>query len=194
MNMRLIFVTEILQGCQHRVGGTLSQTAEAGAFHQIAEVFQCRQILRRGSIACYFAEDIIENAKKDIYSVIALSKVDKPTRITLIIAEQWKYELYSRVMSISKKNTSRNVSLVSKELMASDLKKNGQEIMKILPKIMDKLPSFVLWQEEEYNSFSDERQALEKEFGCLVDIVKESDSKETKAKNAMPGKPAIIVQ
>jgi leucyl-tRNA synthetase len=142
----------------------------------------------------HFVEDVIKDTKKDIMSVIALSKIEKPSTIKLIIADQWKYEMYSRVCLISKDNASRNISLISKELMASDLKKHGQEIMKMLPRIMDKLPSCVLWQDMEYDAFLDERGNLEKEFGCDVEIIKESESNETKARNASPGKPAIIVK
>ncbi len=32
-----------------------------------------------------------------------------------------------------------------------------------------------------------------KEFNCKLEIVKEKDSKEPKAKQAMPGKPALVV-
>ena len=142
----------------------------------------------------HFIEDVVKNTKRDIYSVISLSKIEKPSGIRLIIADKWKYDMYSRVCLLSKNNASRDISLISKELMTTDLKKHGQEIMKILPRIVDKLPSCVLWQDLEYDAFIEEKNDLEKEFGCAVEVIKESESTEQKAKNAMPGKPAIIVR
>ena len=60
MDMGQVFITEILQGCQHRVGGALPQAAEAGVFHQIAEVFQGGQIVWRPPSCRYLREGIMD--------------------------------------------------------------------------------------------------------------------------------------
>ena len=62
-----------------------------------------------------------------------------------------------------------------------------------MPKIIEKLPEVVLSQEEEFNFLNESKEFLEKELGFAVDIVKAQDSKEAKAKQAMPGKVAIVI-
>ena len=48
-------------------------------------------------------------------------------------------------------------------------------------------------QQEELEALEGFKAELEQEFGCAVNIELAEASKEQKAKNALPGKPAIIV-
>jgi len=83
---------------------------------------------------------------------------------------------------------------LSKSIMNSDLKKHGQEIMKALPKIIDKLPEQILNQNAEMDAFLAVRVDFSSKFGCDAHVVGAEHSKEAKAKNASPGKPAIVVK
>jgi len=38
------------------------------------------------------------------------------------------------------------------------------------------------------------KESIEKEFNCKVSVIVEEESADLKAKNAMPGKPAIVVE
>ncbi|MGV8087101.1 MAG: leucine--tRNA ligase [Candidatus Woesearchaeota archaeon] len=144
-------------------------------------------------LSLHYLESLIGNTIKDVKSVLELAKISNPQEINIIISENWKYDLYLKVRELTT-NGVRNISELSKNIMGSELKKHGQEIMKILPKIIDKLPEQILNSEIERNSFLDVRVDLESQFKCDVKIVFAEDSNELKAKQAAPGKPAIVVK
>ena len=41
-----------------------------------------------------FAEQFVSNTIADINSVLELTKISNPTRITLIVSEEWKYDFF----------------------------------------------------------------------------------------------------
>jgi len=141
----------------------------------------------------HYIEELLENTKKDISSVLELAKINAPAEVLIIISEDWKYAYFSKVKELVDSGI-RNVGELSKYIMGTDLKKRGQEIMKTLPKIADKLPAVILDQETEEHAFETERDSLSKIFNCSVKVVIAEESSESKARNAVPGKPAIVVR
>jgi len=57
-----------------------------------------------------------------------------------------------------------------------------------------KIPRIVLDQGLELDSLNDASKGYEKEFKCKVEVRASENSKEPKAKNALPGKAAILVE
>jgi leucyl-tRNA synthetase len=141
----------------------------------------------------HYMEDVLESTSKDVHSVLELAKIEKPTQITIIISEEWKYGFYLKLKELVSSGM-RNIGELSKHIMNSELKKHGQDIMKSLPKLIDRLPSHVLTQSVEKEAFLAVRVDLSSRFGCDVVIVNAEDSHEAKAKQAAPGKPAIVVK
>jgi leucyl-tRNA synthetase len=140
----------------------------------------------------HYLEDMLDNTKKDIVSVFGLAKIDVPTEIKLIISDDWKYELYKFVKD--KSMITKNPSEIIKDIMHTDLKKHGQDIMKLVPKLIDKMPAQILDCDTEYEFLNENVGAITKIHNCTVVVEKASLSKEVKAKNASPGKPAILVK
>lgn len=137
-------------------------------------------------------DKLAESLTHDIRDVFKLAKIENPKRIMLITPEPWKYELFR--IAKEKLETTRNPSEIFKAVMGTELKKHGQDITKILPKIIDKLPERILKPDEEHKALTRMAATLKEEFKCEVQIVKAQESKEQKAKQAMPGKPAIVVE
>jgi leucyl-tRNA synthetase len=137
------------------------------------------------------AEELAMQTRKDILSVIDLTG-KKPKKISVIVAEEWKYRLFSLVKEQLEKT--RDVSAIMKEAMSGELKMHGSDVAKIVPRLVadqSRLPKVVLSQEQELTSLQD---ADLSEFGSEVHIVAAEKSKEQKAKQAMPGKPAIVLE
>ncbi|MEM4263626.1 MAG: leucine--tRNA ligase [Candidatus Woesearchaeota archaeon] len=141
------------------------------------------------------AENAISTTLDDINQILKLAKIEKPKKATLFVAADWKYELFKILKD--KLAKTRNTGEIIKEVMQTELKKYGQEITKIIPKIVtdpSKIPQVVMHQEAELKFLEDSLDFLKKEYGCEIQIIKEQDSKEAKAKQAMPGKAAILVE
>jgi hypothetical protein len=68
------------------------------------------------------------------------------------------------------------------------------ELIQKLSKDPSKMPLTIENQEAEYQNLTDSSAFLKQEYTCLVHVVKEQESQEPKAKQALPGKPAILVK
>jgi leucyl-tRNA synthetase len=137
-------------------------------------------------------DSFLDAVKSDIRDVLKLAKIDSPKRITLFLSEGWKYELFNIVSEEVKKT--RNVGEVMKKVMSTELKKHGQDIQRILPRLVQNPPGLVLEREKEHKALKESEHYLAKEFNTKVEIVKAEESRAPKAKNALPGKPAILVE
>ncbi|MBS3126028.1 leucine--tRNA ligase [Candidatus Woesearchaeota archaeon] len=142
------------------------------------------------------AEETIHTVMTDISSVLKLIKVDKPKAIKLIVSPGWKYTF----MQLLKKEmeTTKDIRLlIAACTKNSELKPHGQDISKLIPilvKDFKKMPETILTQDEESRSLENAKKFFEEEFKCAVEIEKAEASKEAKAKQASPGKPAILIR
>lgn len=137
---------------------------------------------------------LYENLKADINGVLKLTKILKPMAIKLFIAEQWKSDFYKEFKAQFEKT--KNPGDIIKLLMQTELREHGDVISKMVPKLINepaRIPPIILGQKKELAAFQSFKDQLAKDYGCSVEIVKEQDSREPKAKNALPGRPAIVV-
>lgn len=137
-------------------------------------------------------ELFIQNTLEDVHEVMKLIKQEKPTTIKLFIAQSWRYECMSLLKSLTEKT--KNPGELLKEVMRKQsLRQYGQEIGKIVPKIMHRLPQHVADEQTEYMVLVDAQHFLSEEFKCPVEIYKASESNDPKAQHAWPGKVAIKI-
>jgi len=64
----------------------------------------------------------------------------------------------------------------------------------MLVKDPGKTPMEILNEKYEYTFLNNNKEILEKEFECKIDILKAESSSEQKARQALPGRPAILVR
>ncbi|MFH0869954.1 MAG: class I tRNA ligase family protein [archaeon] len=139
-------------------------------------------------------DQLIKGTMQDIRAVQKLANLAKIENIKIIVSAKWKYELYSMIKKELAKT--RNHGEIIKALMASDLKKHGQEITKIAPSLFkdpSKLPDVIVDQGKETEALVEAKELIEETFDADVQILHAEDSSDAKAKNAAPGKPAIIL-
>ncbi len=133
-------------------------------------------------------ESLEQQIKSDIYKVMELANIKNPKKVTLIQAAKWKYEFFDVLKKELAKT--RDPKIIIPRIMSSGLKKYGKDIMKLMPKYLKTgLP--------DYLSEKDEEEALKEiitKLGFSTELVKAEASEEPKAKQAMPGKPAIIIR
>lgn len=140
-----------------------------------------------------FVERFIDTTISDIRDILKLTKIETPKKITLFVSDGWKYDLYKMVGKELTKT--RNVGEIMKSVMATPLKQYGQDIQRIIPKLATQgVPEIVVTQSVEMKALQDAKSLIEKEFNSKLEIVKAEDSKQPKARNALPGKAAILVE
>ena len=138
---------------------------------------------------------LAENTRKDILEIMRLANIEKPKKITLFVPEKWKYDFMAKLTEELVKT--RNQGEIMKAIMSSDLRIYGQEISKLVPKLLNdpaKIPQAALSQDIELNSLNDASKNYGEEFGCKAEVIIAENSKEPKARQALPGKAAILVE
>ncbi|OIO66153.1 leucine--tRNA ligase [Candidatus Woesearchaeota archaeon CG1_02_57_44] len=137
-------------------------------------------------------ETLVDEARKDILNLLGLLKV-KPKTITLILADDWKRTLCRFIQQ--QLTSTRDVGAIMKAAMTdADLKKHGQDVAKLLPKLVaspQKMPAVLLATEDEKKFL--ELANIGAEFKCDILIEVESQSGHDKRRQAMPGKPALVI-
>ena len=142
------------------------------------------------------AEENFERIIIDIRAVMELSKVKEPSSLKIIIGPRWKYALYSALKEEMEKT--RDMSALIKAILAKpELKTYGGEASKIVNSALkdsSKIPKVVLTQDEDIESLKKSVERIRNYFSVDVTIETAENSSEEKARHALPGKPALIIQ
>jgi leucyl-tRNA synthetase len=138
------------------------------------------------------SEKIVENTIADVRNVLKLMKIDKAKEIILFVADDWKYKFFKTLKKEMQKT--RNIGELIRKTM---VKSYGKEISALVPKIVkdpSKIPEVILDQKTEIGTLKDNLKLIKEEFGTdKIAVIKAEESEEDKAKQAMPGKPAIFI-
>lgn len=141
------------------------------------------------------SQEIVETIRSDILKVLELAKITQAKEINIIISPNWKYDLLKQVKDLLK--TTRNGGEIIKSVMATPLKQYGKDITKLIPSLVkdsSKIPIYLLGQNKEEQAIKQAEKILEQDFKAKVIITKAQDSNHPKARQAFPGKPAIVVE
>jgi len=138
------------------------------------------------------AEDFVQSTMADIQHVLKLAKMEKPTTVKLFISPAWKYTLFLLMQGELEKTRSPKDLLAA--VMKTELRQHGNEITKLIPKLCQGgVPAIIIPQEKELAALQDACSFFSEEFKCAVSVVPADASTEQKAKQAQPGKAAIVV-
>lgn len=142
------------------------------------------------------AEELIVRTIEDIESIIKIIQVT-PGQLTILLAPEWKYEVFRRVAAAEDKRS------VTKELMKDDsMRKRGKEaantisqVIKLIhslpPQLVEDISSLA---PDEYEIFTHAVTFIEKEFSVKVKVLHAEASGHAKAGMALPFKPAIVIE
>ena len=138
------------------------------------------------------AEKLIDNTINDIRSVLKLTKIQKPKEIILFVADEWKYKFFNNLKKEMGKT--RDVGELIRKTI---IKEHAKEISAMIPKLVKdpaKVPEIILDQKTEIETLRGSIDKIKQEFKSeAVAVIKAEESEEDKAKQAMPGKPAILL-
>ncbi|MEK6861964.1 MAG: class I tRNA ligase family protein, partial [Nanoarchaeota archaeon] len=131
-------------------------------------------------------DKIIENTTSDIIEISKLIKF-KPSKAVIIISEKWKYDLLKKL----KEEKSRDFGAIMKNV--SD-KEHSNEISKIVQSYLKgNIMVYDLVQEDDYENLISNKDQIEKSVNLKIEIKKAEEFTHEKSKQALPGKPGIII-
>lgn len=137
-------------------------------------------------------EALVLNVLDDVKRVLALAKVEKPRRITVFVAPPWKFEFVQKVKTALDKT--RDIGAIVEAAKVSGFEQECAKLVPALVKNPAKIAQHVLSQEKELHIFFENKDFFKEEFQTELVFAKADESKEFKAQQALPGKPAIFVE
>ena len=138
-------------------------------------------------------EDVVSTLRLDILRIRELAKIEKVSKVRVFVAPEWKWKALEIVKGAC--NGRPDFGAAMKALSAEpSLKKYASEIPAFAKGAVSRLGELSnLEKFDEAAVINEVRPVLEKEFGS-IEVIRAEDSKEAKAKNAFPGKPALLVE
>jgi leucyl-tRNA synthetase len=147
-------------------------------------------------IPAEIAEELLVRTVEDIDSILRILR-DQPRKITLCIAPDWKWEVFSMIAKATdKKNVIRDVmhkeEIRSRGKEAADAVKQCAVLYHKLPtELVEKITGY---KPNELEIFTKAATFLSKEYNLEIEVVPADASGHTKAGSALPYKPAIIIE
>ncbi|MDO8556826.1 MAG: leucine--tRNA ligase [Nanoarchaeota archaeon] len=129
-------------------------------------------------------EQFVTQVKEDLRNLIKLVKI-QPKKITIFISNKKPYPFYQALATEKERDLKR---LIEKYKIYGDVFKILQNYIK------GNLRTTTLNQEQEQKALQEAQQQLEQEFNLKIVVLLAEQSKEQKALQATPGKPALYLE
>ncbi len=138
-------------------------------------------------------EECVKQTLEDMGKLLALveKKGTRPKQITLYVANERKHRLYA--IAREQKTMERIMEAARKDEMLSKKMDEAAGVAKQIIRNIHYIPE-TIGEDNEYRAFREAAGFYEKETGCKVEVLREAEGKHEKAKNALPWKPAIVIE
>ena len=138
-------------------------------------------------------EGVLDTLRIDILKIKELAKLDKVNKVKIFVAPSWKWDALAIVKEAC--GAKPDFGAAIKALMSNEeMKKQGKAVQPFLKAVMSRFGELQdLERFDEVATIEEVKDTLEKEFGS-IEIIKADESNEAKAKNALPAKPALLVE
>ncbi len=127
-----------------------------------------------------FKYKLMNKTIDSINHIKLILKKKKLEKITIVIADDWKFKFMSKTLELLEKT--KNQGEIMKQIMQdNDLKPHGKFIGQTLSKILKNVGKFsktILSSKEEYQIFLDLKPIFEQKYESSVEILHEKESKE----------------
>lgn len=143
-----------------------------------------------------FRWNLMNNTIDDVKNIIQILKDQKISLIKIVIATEWKYKLFSLLIPLIEKSKDQG-EIMKLVMQDAELKKFGKQINQITNNILQNLGTYskiVLTSKDEMDFFNEIKPTFQDKFKCNIEIFLEDQIDHKKAKQALPGKPVLILE
>ncbi|MBI4017795.1 MAG: leucine--tRNA ligase, partial [Candidatus Aenigmarchaeota archaeon] len=133
-------------------------------------------------------EEVVRTVVKDVDEIKKLVKIEKPAKVTLFVAPEWKRKVYTGV---------REGKQIADFMKDTKMKKYGEQLVKYVQGLQKKkfeLRANVMDTKTELAYVKKNRKYLEDILGCKVAVEDAEKSTHTKARSADVHKPGILLE
>ncbi len=135
------------------------------------------------------SEEFITYILDDFEQIKKIIKI-KPKKITLFVAEDWKFDVYDYVM----KNKGKPMNEITKDIMST--KRYSDSTVAFIQSLYKKKGelSAAVSREKQLAILNEAKEFIEQEIECKLEIVLAEKSDDKKARSASPAKPGMLVE
>ncbi|MFW9936266.1 MAG: leucine--tRNA ligase [Candidatus Thorarchaeota archaeon] len=138
---------------------------------------------------------LLSNTLDSINHILLIIKKENFKEINMIVADNWKFNFMSRLLSLIEQT--KDQKEIIKILMTEKMfKPHGKIIAQTVGKVLKNLgkyPQSPLTADKEFEFFNEVKPIFERKYDCKINIEHEKESKGEKASQALPGRPALII-
>ncbi|MFQ6059987.1 MAG: class I tRNA ligase family protein, partial [Thermoplasmata archaeon] len=150
------------------------------------------------------SEEFLRSNLEDIREILKVTRI-VPKRIVLYLSPNWKNEVYLQAIELAKLRDLSMKSLLRRVTAKPEVKERGKEVSEFAGKLIKEIHRMSSSDLMKFGNLVDEKSYLSdaieflgKEFACVVEIYDAEDESrydpKSKAKSAMPWRPAIFVE
>ncbi len=143
------------------------------------------------------AEALASSTRADILRIKELAKIANPKRIAIYTAPKWKWAALKKIIEATQGKPDFGKA-ISACMQDNELKQKAREVEIMIKAVINKIGEFSEFREiDEFSALKESKQQLEREFNCEVEIQNAENASydpSQKARNALPGKPAIYIE
>ena len=134
-------------------------------------------------------EDLIRQIISDTNEIEKIAGI-KPKKISVFVADKWKFEIYDKVL----KNKEKGANEITKEIMSTG--KYGKATVSFIQSLYKKINEIkpVVDRKSQVILLEESKNFLEQELACKIEIIDAAKSKDNKARAATPKKPGILLK
>ena len=135
-------------------------------------------------------EEYVQRVVEDVKEVLRLARIDEPKRAVIIMAEDWKYTALKRIKERLSAGE-RDMGVLMGEV-PPEHRKGAAKLIASAIKNPKKIPEVIGSKDEEMGALREAKEFIEGEVKIQVEVAEDYDH--PKARNALPFKPAIVVE
>ncbi len=135
-------------------------------------------------------ENLVKETLADIEKIVKLVG-KQPQTVYIYVASAWKHKLYEIIKK--ERAFDKVMKLTTQDQELKTRMQDIQRITKQLIKNAHSLPE-ILNDKEEFSILKDAEGFFAKQLNCNVSVLSDKDGKHEKSKNALPNKPAIMLE
>ena len=136
---------------------------------------------------------LMEIVTEDIKDILRTASIDHPTGVDIIVASEWKYEAVEILKDLIFKEPKNKVMKV---MMERGFQKYGKELSNLIDRYVKNyglMPVISTVQQQEMTFLKDTKKLIEDAISIPINLLREEDANIAKGKNALPGKPALLI-
>jgi leucyl-tRNA synthetase len=146
---------------------------------------------KRIDVCVCAGEDMVCRIVRDVEHIEKLVK-KKAKKIKILVAPKWKHDFMEKLKKRIDSGKRDVKSLI--QLAGRAHRKEAAKIVPSVLKDMSKIPEIIIGPKAEMKILEDNKELLRNQLKADIEILSADKSKEPKAKQAMPMKPAILIE